>query len=112
MLLEQYAIALVPHAPFLLDRLTAPARSRDEAGVVLGLGGVAYGVYTIWPYIKPMLGSPAKTPAPAGPPIPINSPAPLSGTGAGQEWQIPLLASQPGLDPGTEWEIPLSMAGQ
>ena len=43
MLLEQYAIALVPHAPFLLDRLTAPARSRDEAGVVLALGGVAYG---------------------------------------------------------------------
>ena len=42
-LLEQYAIALVPHAPFLLDRLTAPARSRDDAGVVLALGGVAYG---------------------------------------------------------------------
>ena len=42
-LLEQYAIALVPHAPFLLDRLTAPARLRDDAGVVLALGGVAYG---------------------------------------------------------------------
>jgi CHAT domain-containing protein len=42
-LLEQYAIALVPHAPFLLDRLTAAARSRDDAGVVLALGGVAYG---------------------------------------------------------------------
>jgi CHAT domain-containing protein len=34
----------VPHAPFLLDRLTAPARSRDDAGVVLALGGVAYGL--------------------------------------------------------------------
>jgi CHAT domain-containing protein len=42
-LLEQYAIALVPHAPFLLDRLTTPVRSRDDAGVVLALGGVAYG---------------------------------------------------------------------
>jgi CHAT domain-containing protein/Tfp pilus assembly protein PilF len=42
-LLERYAIALVPHTPFLLDRLTAPARSRDDAGVVLALGGVAYG---------------------------------------------------------------------
>ena len=42
-LLEQYAIALVPHAPFLLDRLTSPARSRDDTGVVLALGGVAYG---------------------------------------------------------------------
>src|SRR5262249_6623078 len=41
-LLEQYAIALVPHAPFLLDRLTAPAPSRDDTGVVLALGGVAY----------------------------------------------------------------------
>ena len=42
-LLEQYAIALVPHAPFLFDRLTAPAPSRDQSGVVLALGGVAYG---------------------------------------------------------------------
>ncbi len=42
-LLQQYAIALVPHAPFLLDRLTAPTPSRDQAGVVLALGGVAYG---------------------------------------------------------------------
>jgi CHAT domain-containing protein/Tfp pilus assembly protein PilF len=42
-LLEQYAITVVPHAPFLLDRLTARARSRDEGGVVLALGGVAYG---------------------------------------------------------------------
>ncbi len=41
-LLEQYAIALVPHAPFLLDRLTAPP-PRGAAGAVLALGGVAYG---------------------------------------------------------------------
>jgi CHAT domain-containing protein/Tfp pilus assembly protein PilF len=42
-LLEQYTIALVPHAPSLLDRLSAAARSQDDAGVVLALGGVAYG---------------------------------------------------------------------
>jgi CHAT domain-containing protein/tetratricopeptide (TPR) repeat protein len=42
-LLERYALALVPYAPFLLDRLTAPSRSRDDAGVVLALGAVAYG---------------------------------------------------------------------
>jgi CHAT domain-containing protein len=42
-LLEQYAISLVPHAPFLLDRLTAPPRPHDDAGPVLALGGVAYG---------------------------------------------------------------------
>jgi tetratricopeptide (TPR) repeat protein/CHAT domain-containing protein len=41
-LLERYALALVPHAPFLLDRLTAPP-SRGAAGDVLALGGVAYG---------------------------------------------------------------------
>jgi tetratricopeptide (TPR) repeat protein len=41
-LLEQYALATVPHAPFLLDRLTAPPRSQDDDGTVLALGGVAY----------------------------------------------------------------------
>jgi CHAT domain-containing protein/tetratricopeptide (TPR) repeat protein len=42
LLLERYALALVPHAPFLLDRLTAPP-PRGAAGAVLALGGVAYG---------------------------------------------------------------------
>ncbi len=43
-LLEQYALATVPHAPFLLDRLTAPPRSSEAAdtGIFLAVGGVAY----------------------------------------------------------------------
>ncbi len=41
-LLEQYALATVPHAPFLLDRLTAPARTTDDRGILLAVGGVAY----------------------------------------------------------------------
>jgi tetratricopeptide (TPR) repeat protein len=44
-LLEQYAVATVPHAPFLLDRLTASVSSgRDRTGgLLLAVGGVAYG---------------------------------------------------------------------
>ncbi len=42
LLLEQYALATVPHAPFLLDRLTAPARTSDDRDVLLAVGGVAY----------------------------------------------------------------------
>jgi CHAT domain-containing protein len=44
-LLERYAIATIPHAPFLLDRLTAPQPpGRDRtAGLLLAVGGVAYG---------------------------------------------------------------------
>jgi tetratricopeptide (TPR) repeat protein/CHAT domain-containing protein len=44
-LLEQYALATVPHAPFLLDRLTAPkpADRESSAGLLLAVGGVAYG---------------------------------------------------------------------
>jgi CHAT domain-containing protein/tetratricopeptide (TPR) repeat protein len=41
-LLEQYTLATVPHAPFLLDRLTALAPPTDERGVLLAVGGVAY----------------------------------------------------------------------
>jgi CHAT domain-containing protein len=41
-LLEQFALATVPHAPFLLDRLTAPAPPTDDRGILLALGGVAY----------------------------------------------------------------------
>ena len=44
-LLEQYALAIIPHAPFLLDRLTAPKPiGRDSStGLLLAVGGVAYG---------------------------------------------------------------------
>ncbi len=41
-LLEQYTLTTVPHAPFLLDRLTAPARPANARGILLAVGGVAY----------------------------------------------------------------------
>jgi CHAT domain-containing protein/tetratricopeptide (TPR) repeat protein len=41
-LLEQYALATVPHAPFLLDRLTARPPAADDRGILLAIGGVAY----------------------------------------------------------------------
>jgi CHAT domain-containing protein/tetratricopeptide (TPR) repeat protein len=41
-LLEQYALATAPHAPFLLDRLTAPPQSSGAGGQVLAVGGVDY----------------------------------------------------------------------
>jgi CHAT domain-containing protein len=42
---EQYALATIPHAPFLLDRLTAPkdADHVSTAELLLAVGGVAYG---------------------------------------------------------------------
>jgi CHAT domain-containing protein/tetratricopeptide (TPR) repeat protein len=44
-LLEQYALATIPHGPFLLDRLTSPrpAGHAGTPGVLLAVGGVAYG---------------------------------------------------------------------
>jgi CHAT domain-containing protein/tetratricopeptide (TPR) repeat protein len=44
-LLERYALATIPHAPFLLDRLTTPkSPGHDSApGLLLAVGGVAYG---------------------------------------------------------------------
>ncbi len=42
-LLEQYSLATIPHAPFLLDRLTAPSPTTDDRGLFLAVGGVAYG---------------------------------------------------------------------
>jgi CHAT domain-containing protein len=44
-LLEQYALAVVPHAPFLLDRLTSPKSPGHDrtAGRLLAVGGVAFG---------------------------------------------------------------------
>jgi CHAT domain-containing protein/Tfp pilus assembly protein PilF len=41
-LLEEYALALVPHGPFLLDQLTAPQRPTDGRNTLLVVGGVAY----------------------------------------------------------------------
>src|SRR5262249_11051814 len=41
-LLEDYAIALVPHGPFLLEQLTRPMKSDGMPGVLLALGGVLY----------------------------------------------------------------------
>jgi CHAT domain-containing protein/Tfp pilus assembly protein PilF len=41
-LLEDHALALVPHGPFLLEQLTRPAKTDAQAGVLLALGGVLY----------------------------------------------------------------------
>jgi tetratricopeptide (TPR) repeat protein len=41
-LLEEYALALVPHGPFLLDQLTAPPRSPDVPDALLAVGDVSY----------------------------------------------------------------------
>jgi CHAT domain-containing protein len=41
-LLEEYALALVPHGPFLLDRLTAPDQPPPGPGLLLAVGGVNY----------------------------------------------------------------------
>jgi CHAT domain-containing protein/Tfp pilus assembly protein PilF len=41
-LLEEYALALVPHGPFLLDRLTAQDQPPPGPGLLLAVGGVNY----------------------------------------------------------------------
>lgn len=41
-LLEDYALAVVPHAPFLLDKLWPDNADRRKPGGLLALGGVAY----------------------------------------------------------------------
>ncbi len=41
-LLEQCALITVPHAPFLLDQLTAPAPPPGDRGILLAVGSVAY----------------------------------------------------------------------
>ena len=40
-LLEQYALAVAPHAPFVLDLLTTPRRTTVDQGALLAVGGVA-----------------------------------------------------------------------
>jgi tetratricopeptide (TPR) repeat protein/CHAT domain-containing protein len=44
-LLEQYALAIVPHAPFLLEHLTARTSPGHDgnSGILLAVGAVAYG---------------------------------------------------------------------
>jgi tetratricopeptide (TPR) repeat protein/CHAT domain-containing protein len=41
-LLERYTVALVPHGPFLLQRLRQPHQPADHAGALLALGGAHY----------------------------------------------------------------------
>jgi CHAT domain-containing protein/Tfp pilus assembly protein PilF len=41
-LLEEYALTLVPHGPFLLDQLTAPPRPSDGKDVLLAVGDITY----------------------------------------------------------------------
>ncbi|MCI0461311.1 MAG: CHAT domain-containing protein, partial [Gemmataceae bacterium] len=41
-LLEDYTLAVLPHGPFLLDRLTAPTPALPGAGPLLAVGGVRY----------------------------------------------------------------------
>jgi CHAT domain-containing protein/tetratricopeptide (TPR) repeat protein len=41
-LLDDYALAVLPHGPFLLDRLTAPPRAPQGPDTLLVVGGVRY----------------------------------------------------------------------
>src|SRR5262249_3814150 len=41
-LLEDYAFAVVPNGPFLLERLTAAPESEPDPGLLLAVGGVQY----------------------------------------------------------------------
>src|SRR5262249_62271601 len=41
-LLEDYTLAIVPHGPFLLDRLTAEADKDQKNDFLLAVGGVRY----------------------------------------------------------------------
>jgi CHAT domain-containing protein len=54
LLLEDYALAVVPHGPFLLDCLTSPPESRP--GVLLTVGGVNYGEESAPDGARPLWG--------------------------------------------------------
>jgi CHAT domain-containing protein len=41
-LIEEQAVAVVPHGVLLLDRLTAPKRTKEKRPTLLAMGGVAY----------------------------------------------------------------------
>jgi CHAT domain-containing protein/Tfp pilus assembly protein PilF len=41
-LLEDYALALVPHGPYLLEQLSTPSEPPRDGGLFLAVGGVAY----------------------------------------------------------------------
>src|SRR5262249_470752 len=63
-LLEDLAIALVPHGPFRLERLREPARGNGP-GALLALGGVAYDQAAV-PLERKGAAPVAHAPAPAG----------------------------------------------
>src|SRR5262249_14911331 len=63
-LLEDHALALVPHGPFLLERLREPARGNGP-GALLALGGVAYDQAAV-PLERKGAAPAAHAPAPAG----------------------------------------------
>lgn len=72
-LLEHYALAVVPNGRFLLDQLTLPARSATGPGNVLAVGGVSYNS----PPESGPLAPPAATGTPFAPPAkPASSDAP------------------------------------
>ncbi|MFI5455305.1 MAG: tetratricopeptide repeat protein [Isosphaerales bacterium] len=70
-LLEQYALATVPHAPFLLDRLTAPAPSTDDRGILLASAA--------WPTTR--YPSPSRTRKPGSSCLPRSRPKPHAAGG-------------------------------
>jgi tetratricopeptide (TPR) repeat protein len=41
-LLEDYAVAVVPHGPYLLEQLTSPTEPEKEKGLLLAVGAVQY----------------------------------------------------------------------
>jgi CHAT domain-containing protein len=41
-LIEDYAVAVVPHGPYLLERLSSPPKAQAEKGLLLAVGGVQY----------------------------------------------------------------------
>jgi CHAT domain-containing protein len=57
-LLEEYALALIPHGPFLLEQLTTPP-GRSPEGILLAVGEVAY-AETPAPLVQPVGDAPAR----------------------------------------------------
>ena len=74
--LEKYAVAVVPHGPFLLERLTASeAKGGEDAGLLLAVGGVDYDHEPVPPTGRRQNAVPARRPAETGvrrvwPPLP------------------------------------------
>jgi CHAT domain-containing protein len=51
-LLEEYALAVVPHAAFLLEALAQPAATNRAGAKLLAVGGVGYGPGKSWPALR------------------------------------------------------------